>query len=197
MWFVADRDERDDRDVQQMAARLGDRAFLRVLQRRELENYLLDPSAIAEFLNEKAGKVVAAARGVAGALREAAAGLRERVVALRLMKRLLAPLYIQSREKPGSVEERLAAGKKELDQRIAAIGDERASIAEEIDRTFQERALEVVPGTLILDTVATGFGLRFLKEKGDSLRLARHLGPGSLSQEIVGLLDEICSVATH
>jgi AAA domain, putative AbiEii toxin, Type IV TA system len=41
MWFVTDRDERDDEDVRQMLQCLGGAAVLKVLDRRELENYLL------------------------------------------------------------------------------------------------------------------------------------------------------------
>ena len=53
MFFITDRDERDDTEVAKMIEKLGSRAELRVLAKRELENYLLDPTAVAKFLSEK------------------------------------------------------------------------------------------------------------------------------------------------
>ncbi len=77
LWFVADRDERDDAEVVRMMQRLGGRARLVVLKKRELENYLLkgydlagrtvfsteakqigeDKSANAGFLSARSEKV--------------------------------------------------------------------------------------------------------------------------------------------
>jgi putative ATP-dependent endonuclease of the OLD family len=53
MWFVTDRDENTDEETKQMMARLGGRARLKVLRKRELENYLLDVDATAAFIEEK------------------------------------------------------------------------------------------------------------------------------------------------
>jgi putative ATP-dependent endonuclease of the OLD family len=53
MWFLLDRDEKDEIDIKKLAGRLGSRAKLVVLQRREIENYLLCPRAIAEFIGYK------------------------------------------------------------------------------------------------------------------------------------------------
>jgi putative ATP-dependent endonuclease of OLD family len=53
LWFVADRDEKDDAEVMAMVQRLGEGASVKVLERRELENYLLDASAVARFIGEK------------------------------------------------------------------------------------------------------------------------------------------------
>src|SRR5262249_43945987 len=48
--FVLDRDEAEDAEVTRMADRLGNRASLHTLQKRELENYLLDAEAIYQFI---------------------------------------------------------------------------------------------------------------------------------------------------
>jgi putative ATP-dependent endonuclease of OLD family len=53
MWFLLDRDEKNEVDIKKLAERLGSDAKLIVLHKREIENYLLCPRAIAEFVGYK------------------------------------------------------------------------------------------------------------------------------------------------
>jgi len=54
IWFIVDRDEQGDEDITRMIQQLGDRARLVVLRKRELENYLLDPTALRAWIEERA-----------------------------------------------------------------------------------------------------------------------------------------------
>jgi hypothetical protein len=49
---MLDRDEREEAEVKRLATQLGDKAKLIVLKKRELENYLLCPKAIAKFIRQ-------------------------------------------------------------------------------------------------------------------------------------------------
>jgi predicted ATP-dependent endonuclease of OLD family len=53
MWFVIDRDEREEQEVQSLSKTLGAQARLIVLGRREIENYLIVPRAIADLIVQK------------------------------------------------------------------------------------------------------------------------------------------------
>jgi len=55
IWFVTDRDERNDEEVKRMLERLHGRAKLYVLPKRELENYLMNEDAILRFIEYKQG----------------------------------------------------------------------------------------------------------------------------------------------
>jgi putative ATP-dependent endonuclease of the OLD family len=117
MWFVTDRDELQDQEVKRMMERIGARAKLRVLERRELENYLLSPDAIATFVT---AKLMAAKKptdsvnrdSVSAALDEAFASLKPEVIRLRLERDVLTSIHLQSRHKTGTAEDRIKARKK-------------------------------------------------------------------------------------
>jgi hypothetical protein len=53
MLFVVDRDEKDDSEIARMISKLGERATMLALRRREMENYLLVPSAVIDLIREK------------------------------------------------------------------------------------------------------------------------------------------------
>ena len=101
LWFVADRDERDDTEVNRMMERLGKRARLIVLKKRELENYLLDPFALAQLFEEKqsqAGRtsVSVDADTVRKVLQEEADKLKQEVIRLRLERIALGPVFLHT-----------------------------------------------------------------------------------------------------
>ena len=179
-----------------MMERLGERATLKVLNRRELENYLLDERAMVGWLKErlqKAGKEEAGVDQdrVRQALLDGAEALKSEVVRLRVERRVLSPIFLQVRQLPGSAEERLEAGLRQLSERREQLAAERQRITKEVERDWTARRLELVPGSLLLEAVAKRFGLAYLKERGDGVLLARHLEEASIEREIQDLLREI------
>jgi putative ATP-dependent endonuclease of the OLD family len=53
MWFIIDRDEKDDGEIKSLEEKLNGKATLVALRKREIENYLLSPRAIAELIKLK------------------------------------------------------------------------------------------------------------------------------------------------
>jgi putative ATP-dependent endonuclease of the OLD family len=199
MWFVTDRDERDDEDVRQMLQRLGGATILKVLDRRELENYLLDPIAVTGFICDR--QVAAQIQGtppspdqVKTAIAEEAKALKDEVVRLRVSKAVLRSIHLQNRTDEGSIEERLDRAAKDLLQRQQTLESERARIAAEVDQHWDAKAMLQAPGALILDGVAKRFKVRFRKDNGDSARLARLMRSNVVPEELKRLLEEIAEV---
>ncbi len=198
MWFVADHDEMGDEDVKRMMRRLGPRAKLEVLDRRELENYLWDEAGLAKFVSQKiksSGKAVdEPTREVVGeALRKAIDSSKEDVVRLRLGKRLLEPVYLRTKETLGTIEARLKGAVEGLNARIASVEGERAEVQADVDARWSLEAERMVPGELALDRVAQSFGVRFRKDNGDSEKLARLIPPKGVNSEIRTLLESFAA----
>jgi len=195
MWFVTDRDENTDAEITRMVERLGGRARLEVLSKREIENYLLDRRPISEFLAEKQSAAgMNAPRPtedeVERIMNAEVAKLKDEVVRLRTEKRLLSPVFLRTRANTGSIEERIRNSTKELEERLNTVESIRASITTEINETWNSMALDYVPGSLLLERIAKNFGVSFSKDKGDSERLARHIIASSIHRDLKNLLAE-------
>jgi putative ATP-dependent endonuclease of the OLD family len=194
MWFIADRDEMKEDEVLAMKKRLGTAAEMKVLARRELENYLLDPKAVTALLSEK---LKTSANKVAGAtisqaeLQAAAASQKETVVKLSLVKVLLGPIYPSSVKYGVTPNERLTASVAALQDRLAAAETVEKDIRAEVAKVWPDQALDITPGSIILDIALQKYGVRFKKDDGDSARLAGHLDEEDVPSEIRQLLEEI------
>jgi putative ATP-dependent endonuclease of OLD family len=196
MWFVTDKDEITDAEITRMVERLARRAELKVLSKREIENYLLDSRAIVALIEEKQGvggikEPKADVEGVQRALNEEAANLRDEVIRLRLERKLLAPVFLRTRANAGTIQERINAAIGSLTQRLKEVETDRASIVANIEESWPANALDDVPGARLLELVFRRFGVRFSKDKGDTERLARYLPVSALDFLIRDLLLEI------
>jgi hypothetical protein len=196
MWFVTDRDERSDDEVRAMLDRLGDRAQLTVLKRRELENYLLYPPAVLALIKEKRASTHPTGQepneeNVALALASAAESLRPTVEEMRSNRVALKPVYLQRRGIEGNAEERITSAIADLEERLQCLAEQRQSVSKELDAEWGRRATEIAPGAVILDECCKKFGVRFNKEAGDSARLARLIPTSAIAEELRNLLQEI------
>lgn len=194
MIFVLDRDERSDEDIEKMVQRLGNRADLVALKRRELENYLLDDAeAVATCIAAKletAKEPVEVPRGEAmrQKIQEVAHGLRERVIDLSWTKELFSPVYPGRLE--GDATEKLKASIAKVEDRLALSEEIRKKIAEEVGQNWPSNALSVVPGSLILDELFKSFGLRYDKLV-DAKRIAGAMSKDRIDKEIRELLGKL------
>jgi putative ATP-dependent endonuclease of OLD family len=196
MWFIADRDERDDADVKRMMSQLGSRARLHILKRRELENYLLDAEATVRFIAQKRalGRIPGeqpSLEQVRGAILAAAQGLRDEVIRLRTHKALLGPVHLTGRSVEGDVPQRIEAAIAELQDRRQRIDSTRSSITAQVEAVWPDEAMECAPGAEILAHATKGFNVSFSKETGDSARLAQLLSKVAIPGELRDLLQDI------
>jgi len=196
LWFVADRDERDDAEVVRMMRRLNGRARLVVLKKRELENYLLDAATIVQFIKEKrslagVGNDRVDVDSVRQALQEEVGGLKEEVIRLRLERKTLGPVFLHTRDVMGSLEERLDKGLAELTERKTKLGEDTNSVRTAVDVQWDADAFGLVPGSTLLAKLAERFGIVFSKDRGDTERLARLLPAESIDKELRELLEDI------
>ncbi|MGH9762848.1 MAG: AAA family ATPase [Blastocatellia bacterium] len=196
LWFVADRDERDDLEVQRMVERLEGHAALVVLKKRELENYLVDPKALEAFIAERIRRGVAAPdeNKIQEAIDEVAQSLKPEVIRLKLEDRLLKPIFLHTRESKGkSINERLSEAIAESNERLSRLGAELKQINESVDGSRGSELLQIVPGTELLEEVCKKFEVSYSKAGGDGDRLARLLSPDRIEPEIRDVLKEICA----
>lgn len=203
LWFVMDRDERDDVEVQKLVQSLGTKAKTVVLKRRELENYLIVPSALREFIKLKGslgGNQTAVAPTeveILKAIDEAADRLKEITVERRVIKEFSVPVFPNRRQ--------LLDTSKSLQDRIETeIGtrrDKLKAIESQINKTIENHRkfldenwaadkTNIVPGDELLDDICKNFGVRFNKDR-DCGRLASLISRTEIPNELRDLLREI------
>ena len=185
-----------------MFERLGNKAKLKVLNKRELENYLLDEGAVREFVLEKqtASKVpnlTENPQAVKKVIEEEAAALKAEVVRLRIERKLLAPVFMHMRTSKGNIDERIKQAIASLQGRLDRLPAETAATESEISAVWNIRSLDLAPGTTILERVAKKYGVAFAKEKGDSERLASLLRADAIASELKDILREVASDEPH
>ncbi len=157
---VLDLRDRDELSPQ-MLERLSKSDAVHVLSRRELENYLLDPGAIAAVIATlmPEGSPPPDAADIACAMGEAARSLARRIVVNRVARQVVRPRLLMSSD--------LAVAGADLQQFTAAVleglvtpEDLRAQIAvawaeaeADVEGQDDARLLEIAPGEEILDAV--------------------------------------------
>jgi putative ATP-dependent endonuclease of OLD family len=205
MSFILDRDEASEEDVEALKRRLGDLAETHILNRREIENYLLAPRALTEFIRESRQLQGLDADTVSESLvieqiEESADGLRQLAVQKRILRSLFTPIYFDRNSvfeaTDAEFDNRLCA---EIDRQIAALGERKNEIqamTEQVEtsvgQVWDSEKLAIVPGDELLDCVCRKFEVRF-KKRRDGSRIARLLKIEELPAELINLLKGLVS----
>jgi putative ATP-dependent endonuclease of OLD family len=188
-----------------MGQSLKGKAVLAALTRRELENYLLVPRAIAAYINERATVEQTALRReateeqISVELEECAEELKDFAIESRAVKLLCEPLYPNRRDllsisTSEPFERRIEAEFTRLQEQLRTRREKLPSVTQDVrrnvDTQWDVRKLQIVPGDHLLDRVFSRYGIRFRKER-DSVRLATYLQPEEIDGEIATLLKQI------
>ena len=155
------------------------------LQRRELENYLLDPLAVATVLGPltEDGTTPPSARDVAAAINEAAESLRAKIVINRVCRRV----HPVRRLMEHSLRQHLASEAADVEtlttailERLMSQDELRAQInaaweAAEADVASRsgDELLAIAPGEEILNTIFLRFARRGYKKRDDGVAIAK------------------------
>jgi len=190
-----------DRDELSAAAlrRLQNTKTVEVLQRRELENYLLEPAAVARVLAALVvdGTSAPTARDVATAMVKAAENLRHKVVVNRVCRQIQPDRPLMDHR----LRQRLAGKGTDQEAVTAAIlsrlmteDDLRAQIQaawaaaeEEVALHSDDGLLAIAPGEEILNAIFRRFARRGYNKRDDGVAIARAMQ--APPEEIRMLLD--------
>ncbi len=199
--FLIDRDERAASEIKNIKEALGPEVVFFPTEPRELENYLLVPDAIAQYITEPRGDGPPVRTEEIAALLESKANDLKGHTILKHLCHRLRPIYPnrQMPDRASSTDEcmrrfrKIVAGMHE-----AAEGMQKdlETIHEQTVRDLEDRwdreKLKVVPGTELLDEVFKVFGLRFVKLR-DGPGLAAKLGVNAIDSELAAILHKLGS----
>lgn len=205
VWFLMDRDERDDEEIKKIQDELRDKAEVRFLKRREIENYLIVSRPIQEFIIARAewhgtgADVPATTSDIDEQITQCAQNLKQMAIDKRVAKIICRPIHPSRRRLWGdemSIRDRVA---KELDEMVAQLEEAKGEVedvVEEQSRMVESRwgsdKLAVVPGDELLDAVFQRYGMRFRKER-DGAHLASLMRSNEIDQEIKDIIFAIGS----
>lgn len=192
MWFLIDRDDRNDKDVEAMKLRLGAQATLEVLSRRDIENFLIDVDALTIFINRKLLENKFSRHDILKSLEKSAAETKTEVIRLRLENTALTPIYLRGRGVTGTVFDRIDQAISSLQARKDSSNILQNKIEAEVNDNWSlAKAIELAPGALILDSVCKNLGSTFKKESGDSAKLASYMLKENIDPKIANFLKAI------
>jgi hypothetical protein len=192
--YLRDRDELSAAALDQ----LSNSPAVYLLARRELENYLLDPAAIASVLTsldlQDNGPPTAAQ--VAAVMNQAADGLRRKIVVNRVCRQigpsqpLMGHKLRQELASAGADREQIAT---KVIERMMTVNDLRAQIAKVWAEAEQDVAshqgaqlLAIAPGEEILDTIFRRFAGRPYDKRRDGPAIAQAAPPPTELGKVLG-----------
>ena len=199
LYFILDRDERDLPEIDKLRAQLGDLGELKVLGRRELENYLLNAAALSRYIAEK-GSVSPPPelRDIERLMEQIAKELLEVAIERRVLKETCRPIIpdrsavIDRKEKDfiAALSEQLV----ETEQQVSALKEgiaARLEVARDLLQGLnQEELLEAIPGDAVIDSIFRNYSLRFNKRK-DAPKIASVMEASEIPMEIRQLLTSL------
>lgn len=205
MWFLIDRDEKEDSEILKMQTRLGQNAKLQVLNKREVENYLTCPRAIRSFIEHKRqssgtpNEELPTEDQVKAKIDECAEKLKQFAISKRVVKISCKPVYpetkaifenLQTQEAVEKISESIQKIIDQLQTEKTNLESVYTSKADEIEKIWTAQKMNIVPGDLLLDAVCKEYNIRFKKEK-DTSKLASLMRKEEIDQEIQKVIKEI------
>jgi hypothetical protein len=166
-----------------------------VLQRRELENYLLDPDALAEFIGSLRPAQPPASAEIETLINETAESLRLKVVVNRVCRQFMPPQGLMNDD----LRHRLANSATSQDDVIDALIERLmtpegireqitslwAGSQADVARAKGAELLAIAPGEEILDRVFMHFLRRHYRKREDGAALAKAISPPSELEKLV------------
>jgi predicted ATP-dependent endonuclease of OLD family len=194
--FVLDRDERDTQDLANLRSKLEDDGDLKVLRRRELENYLLQPETLARYILQRSeGRHAPTSEEIRAAIDEVCDELREMTVERRILKHICKPVIPDrqriikrgDRDFDSAVQEQLQLARTRLEELEAELKELTRETSLELSAVWSDHKQDVVPGDEILDRLFKRFGMRFNK-RHEGPNIAREMRESEMPRELAELI---------
>ncbi|NEQ75023.1 MAG: AAA family ATPase [Okeania sp. SIO2C9] len=210
MWFLLDRDEKEDSEVSKLQSLLGNNAKLKVLSKREIENYLICPSTIRKFIQSKKeleGKTkddlpeIPEIDEISNKIEECAEKLKQLSIDKRIIKKLPKLIYLSEQSllkysDTNTIVERINleinSNLKKLEESKKDTENIYNKILSKVEKNWNYKKLDIVPGDLLLDQVCQIYNVRFNKKK-DASRMAALMDKDKIDSEICEIIKEIGS----
>jgi putative ATP-dependent endonuclease of OLD family len=174
-----------------------------VLQKREIENYLLQPRALSVFLEKKTQSsphpiTSLDPDSISKLLAECANELQELTIGKLVARTLCRPVFASNTW----MNEVASSGVKvsiqnEIDKQLMLITARREKISDVYDTAsamlllrWDSEKLDMVPGTELLDKLFQRFNVRFRKET-DSSRIAVLMTRDEIDQELLDFIRAV------
>ena len=208
MWVLIDRDEKDDEDIDKIKQRLGEDVHTSVLNKREIENYLIHAKVLAETIEDKLkesgsrSETVPTIEEIKDLIKQSADSLKKITILKRVAKTVCQPLYpdrSQLFENIGEMtietrmEEQVQSWATRLSELRSLIAMETERQTSAIESQWQGQSLDIVPGDMLIDKVFSNYGLRFLKNRGDGVEIARRMSHDEIGTELERLIKGIAN----
>ena len=206
MWFLIDRDERDEEDIKVIQEYIGDNAVSLIFQKREIENYLIHPrimiNQIAIKLSKSGDKdrILSDTEKIETLIGKAVDNLKQITIFKRVAKSLCRPLYpnrkhqlecMDGKTVEEKITEQIEAWETKVSKLRCAIDEETEKQTQEVENCWEEHKLDIVPGDLLIDMVYRHYEVRFRKEHGDGVELARMMTKDDIDPELEKLIKSI------
>ena len=207
IWFLIDKDERDDSEVNKLQELVKGKATVKVLEKREVENYLICPRAIIEFIKLKKqslgdeDNLTVTELDVQRVIDESAEKLKQIAINKRVAKLLCKPIFPSYKrvfEEPedaditSRITDEISKMAEQLEESKTKLQDVYKQQSEDVNTVWEAQKLAIVPGDLLLDMVCQQYGVRFKKER-DSARLAAYMNENEIDSKIKRMIEEICT----
>ena len=206
IWFLIDKDERSQEYFQNLETMLKGKATFKVLNKRELENYLIRPRPLREFIKLKyelsgtSGELPNESR-IKEDIDMCADQLKQFTINKRLFLYLFSPIHPsfdtdfehsdESKIKENALSE-IQKMVNSLEEQKGKVDEIYSKQREFVNGNWNTIKLSIVPGDILLDNICRKYGVRFNKVK-DGERLARLMAKGEIDGEIKSILEDICN----
>lgn len=202
--FFIDKDETGQDYFKDLETKLTGKAHIKILSRRELENYLIKPRALREFIKQKhelTGKSIELPdlSKIEADIDQCAEELKQFTINKRLFLYLFSPIHpSHDIDFEHSDESRIKEiVSNDIERMINTLNEEKGKIEEiyniqkkYVNDNWEVQKLSIIPGDILIDNICKKYGTRFNKTK-DGARLAKLLVRDEIDIEIQEFLKRI------
>jgi len=192
--FLRDKDELPDRTLKRLKS-----PRIYTLQRREIENYLLDPAAIARVLESEYG-IDVSIQQIGSTMRRAADALRSTVILKRVARNLEPIRLVDNRMRAElarspsleRLQEEVASRCPNVDAMRRLIEESWRLEEKELNLEWNEHWADLAPGSAVLDALWKEYATRSYDKVADGAKIASamHEPPDELREVLKNFLDD-------